>query len=257
MSDEQEKKPKASKTEKGGKPKTEEGGRRAAQAADKPPKARGEREKIPVRLAEMYKREIVPTLMKRFNYSNPMQVPRLEKISINMGVGQATQDAKLVEVAARDLEAIVGQKVVVTRAKKSISNFKLREKMPIGCRVTLRRAIMFEFLDRFISITIPRIRDFRGVSDKSFDGRGNYTVGIKEHTVFPEIDVDKITRIFGMDITFVTTAKTDQEAYELLKGFGMPFVKRQEIIAPESVRQTAGMLAGGRGSSHNPEPVKA
>jgi large subunit ribosomal protein L5 len=225
MSDEKEKKPKAAKADKGGKPK-------AAQAADKPAKSSAPRERIPARLAEMYRKDVVPTLMKRFNYRNPMQVPRLEKISINIGVGQATQDAKLVEAAARDLEAIVGQKVVITRAKKSISNFKLREKMPIGCRVTLRREMMYEFLDRFISVTIPRIRDFRGVSDKSFDGRGNYTIGIKEHTVFPEIDVDKIARIFGMDITFVTTAETDQEAYELLKAFGMPFVKRQEVIEP-------------------------
>ncbi len=225
MSDEKEKKPKAPKGDKGGKPK-------AAPAGDKPAKRSAPRERIPARLAEMYKRDVVPTLMKRFNYRNPMQVPRLEKISINIGVGQATQDAKLVEAAAHDLEAIVGQKVVITRAKKSISNFKLREKMPIGCRVTLRREMMYEFLDRFISVTIPRIRDFRGVSDKSFDGRGNYTIGIKEHTVFPEIDVDKIARIFGMDITFVTTAKTDQEAYELLKAFGMPFVKRQEVIEP-------------------------
>ena len=170
--------------------------------------------------------------MRRFNYRNPMQVPRLEKISINIGVGEATQDAKLVEAAARDLEAIVGQKVVITRAKKSISNFKLREKMPIGCRVTLRKGMMYEFLDRFISVAIPRIRDFRGVSDKSFDGRGNYTIGVKEHTVFPEIDVDKITKIFGMDVTFVTTARTNQEAYELLKAFGMPFVKRQEVLEP-------------------------
>lgn len=225
MSDEKAKKPKAAKPEKGGKPK-------AAQAADKPAKSSAPRERIPARLAEVYRKDVVPTLMKRFNYSNPMQVPRLEKIAINIGVGQATQDAKLVEAAARDLEAIVGQKVVITRAKKSISNFKLREKMPIGCRVTLRREMMYEFLDRFISVTIPRIRDFRGVSDKSFDGRGNYTIGIKEHTVFPEIDVDKIARIFGMDITFVTTAETDQEAYELLKAFGMPFVKRQEVIEP-------------------------
>jgi len=159
-----------------------------------------------------------------------MQVPRLEKIAINVGVGLATQDAKLVEVVARALEAIVGQKVVVTKAKKSISNFKLREKMPIGCRVTLRRTVMYEFLDRFISVTVPRIRDFRGLSDTSFDGRGNYTIGIKEHTIFPEIDVDKIARIFGMDITFVTTARTDEEALELLKAFGMPFVKRQEVL---------------------------
>ncbi len=225
MSDEKEKKSKKAEGKEGGKPK-------AAQAADKPAKASGPRERVPARLAETYKKNVVPTLMKRFGYRNPMQVPRLDKIAINIGVGQATQDAKLVDVAIRDLEAIVGQKVVVTRAKKSISNFKLREKMPIGCRVTLRRGMMYEFLDRFVSVTIPRIRDFRGLSDKSFDGRGNYTIGIKEHTVFPEIDVDKITKIFGMDITFVTTAKTDQEAYELLKAFGMPFVKREEVIEP-------------------------
>jgi len=225
MSDAKEKKPKKGELKEGGKPK-------AAQAVDKPAKASGPRERIPVRLAETYKKEVVPALMKRFNYRNPMQVPRLDKISINIGVGEATQDAKLVEAAARDLEVIVGQKVVITRAKKSISNFKLREKMPIGCRVTLRRGMMYEFLDRFISVAIPRIRDFRGVSDKSFDGRGNYTIGVKEHTVFPEIDVDKITKIFGMDITFVTTARTDEEAYELLRAFGMPFVKRQEVIEP-------------------------
>ena len=182
------------------------------------------------RLATAYRKDVIPALMKRFNYSNVMQVPRLDKICINIGVGQATQDAKLVEVAAKDLEAIVGQKVVITRAKKSISNFKLREKMPIGCRVTLRRTHMFEFLDRFISVSVPRIRDFRGLPDTCFDGRGNYTIGIKEHTVFPEIDVDKIARVFGMDITFVTTANADQEAYELLKAFGMPFVKRQEVL---------------------------
>jgi len=193
-------------------------------------RARGKEEHVVPRMATSYTKEVVPSLMKRFNYKSVMQVPRLDKIAVNVGVGQATQDAKLVEVVARDLEAIVGQKVVVTKAKKSISNFKLREKMPIGCRVTLRRARMYEFLDRFISISVPRIRDFRGLSDKSFDGRGNYTVGIKEHTVFPEIDVDKVTKVFGMDITFVTTAKTDQEAYELLKALGMPFVKRQEVL---------------------------
>jgi len=219
MSEEKPKKPKVA----GGKPK-------AAQAPDKPAKSRGPKERVVARLAETYKREVIPAMMKRFNYRNVMQVPRLEKIAINIGVGQATQDAKLIEAAVRDLEAIVGQKVVVTKAKKSISNFKLREKMPIGCRVTLRRATMYEFLDRFISITVPRIRDFRGLSDKSFDGRGNYTIGVKEHTVFLEIDVDKISKIFGMDITFVTTAKTDQEAYELLKAFAMPFVKRQEVL---------------------------
>jgi large subunit ribosomal protein L5 len=225
MSDEKAKKPKKSEGKEGGKPKP-------VQAADKLAQKRSPREHIPARLAEAYRKDVVPALMKRFNYRNPMQVPRLDKVSINIGVGEATQDAKLVDAAVRDLESIIGQKVVITRAKKSISNFKLREKMPIGCRVTLRRAIMYEFLDRFISIVIPRIRDFRGLSDKSFDGRGNYTIGVKEHTVFPEIDVDKITKIFGMDVTFVTTAKTDQEAYELLKAFGMPFVKRQEIIEP-------------------------
>ncbi len=224
--------------EKPGKPENAE---KPEQAPEKPAKAEkpkkqaaprqsGKREKAVARLSLTYPKDIVPALMKRFSYANVMQVPRLEKICINIGVGQATQDPKLVEAAARDLEAITGQKVVITRAKKSISNFHLREKMPIGCRVTLRRTIMYEFLDRFISISVPRIRDFRGLSDKSFDGRGNYTIGVKEHTIFPEIDVDKITRIFGMDITIVTTAKTDQEAYELLKAFGMPFVKRQEVL---------------------------
>jgi large subunit ribosomal protein L5 len=223
MSDEKQKKPKQQAGEKVPKQK-------ADAAAPKTPKAKTPKEHVVARLAETYKREVVPSLMKRFKYRSPMQVPRLDKIAINIGVGEATQDAKLVEAAARDLEAIVGQKVVITKAKKSISNFKLREKMPIGCKVTLRRAHMYEFLDRFISVSVPRIRDFRGLSDKSFDGRGNYTIGIKEHTVFPEIDVDKITKVFGMDITIVTTARTDQEAYELLKSFGMPFVKREEVL---------------------------
>ena len=235
MSDEKEKKPK--ETPKGS-PKQKEApkapkppkGEPGAPQTPKAPKERKPKEHVVARLAETYKRDVIPLLIKRFKYKSPMQVPRLEKVAINIGVGEATQDAKLVEAAARDLEAIVGQKVVITRAKKSISNFKLREKMPIGCRVTLRRAHMYEFLDRFISVSVPRIRDFRGLSDKSFDGRGNYTIGIKEHTVFPEIDVDKITKVFGMDITFVTTARTDQEAYELLKAFGMPFVKRQEVL---------------------------
>jgi len=203
--------------------------KKGEKAADKPA-ARHHEERVVPRLLEVYRKEIVPTMMKRFSYSNVMQVPRLEKISINTGVGQATQDPKIVDSTAKELEAIVGQKVVVTRSKKSISNFKLREGMPIGCRVTLRRARMYEFIDRFVNIVIPRIRDFRGLPDKSFDGRGNYTVGIKEHVVFPEVDVDKIPRVFGMDVTIVTTAKTDQEAYELLKGFGFPFVKRQEVI---------------------------
>ena len=228
MSEEKPKKQKAGGEKAQGKPKPQH-------PAEKAPKVKAPKEHVIARLATQYRKEVVPTLQKHFNYRNVMQVPHLEKIAINIGVGEATQDPKLVEAAARDLEAIVGQKVVITRAKKSISNFKLREKMPIGCRVTLRRTHMYEFLDRFISITVPRIRDFRGLSDKSFDGRGNYTIGVKEHTVFPEIDVDKITRVFGMDITFVTTARTDQEAYELLKAFGMPFVKRQEVLETPKV----------------------
>ncbi|MBI4546826.1 MAG: 50S ribosomal protein L5 [Ignavibacteriae bacterium] len=184
----------------------------------------------PARLHELFKKSIVPSMMKKFHYKNIMQVPKLERIAINIGVGKATQDSKLLDAVVKDIEAIVGQKAVITRAKKAISNFKLRQGMPIGVRVTLHRHRMYEFLDRFISIAVPRIRDFRGFSDKSFDGRGNYTIGIKEHIIFPEIDVDKVTKVFGMDVTFVTTAKTDQEAYELLNGLGMPFVKRQEPL---------------------------
>jgi len=228
MSDDKQKKPKAPQ-EKAGK-KAEKPAERAA--------AKGKKlaeERVTPRLQTTYRNEVIPALMKRFNYRNVMQVPRLEKIAINVGVGQATQDPKMVETVAHDLELIVGQKVVITRAKKSISNFKLREKMPIGCRVTLRKARMYEFMDRFVAIAVPRIRDFRGLPDRSFDGRGNYTIGLKEHTVFPEIDVDKVARVFGMDITFVTTAKNDQEAYELLKAFGMPFVKRQEVVPTASV----------------------
>jgi large subunit ribosomal protein L5 len=236
MSDEKQKKQK----KEGAKPAKEQAGKPAkehapAEKAAKGAKTSRPKEKVVARLAVAYKTTVIPALMKRFQYTNVMRVPRLEKIAINMGVGQATQDPKLVDLAVKDLETIVGQKVVITRAKKSISNFKLREKMPIGCRVTLRRTYMYEFLDRFISVSVPRIRDFRGLSDTAFDGRGNYTVGIKEHTMFSEIDVDKIARIFGMDITFVTTAKTDEEAYELLKAFGMPFVKRQEVLEAPKV----------------------
>ncbi len=183
-------------------------------------------EKVPVRLQEFYRKEVVPVLSRRFNYKNVLQVPRLEKISINVGVGAATQDPKILETVARDIENICGQKPVITKAKKSVSNFKLREGMKIGCKVTLRKARMYEFLDRLINISIPRIRDFRGVPDKSFDGRGNYTLGIKEHVIFPEINIDNITKLFGMDVTFVTTAKTDEEALELLRAFGMPFIKK-------------------------------
>lgn len=180
------------------------------------------------RLTEFYNKEIIPKLMEKFNYKSVAQVPKIDKICVNVGVGQATQDPKLIELIVKELELIVGQKTVVRRSKKAISNFKLREGMPIGVSVTLRRHRMMEFFDRLVNITMPRIRDFRGLSDKSFDGRGNYTVGIKEQIIFPEIDVDKVTKVFGMDITFVTTAKTDQEAYELLKAFGMPFVKPQQ-----------------------------
>ncbi len=195
---------------------------------------------VPARLHERYKRDVVVTLMKRFSYKSPMQVPRLDKVAINMGVGAATQDPKILDVAVKELEAITGQKVAVTKSKKAISNFKLRENLAIGCRVTLRRAKMFEFMDRLISVALPRVRDFKGVPDKSFDGHGNYTLGIKEQIIFPEIDVDKVTRVTGMDITFVTTAKTDAEAYELLKELGMPFVKRQEVVQPTaSAKQLA------------------
>lgn len=183
-------------------------------------------EKIPVRLFEFYKKEIVPEISKKFNYKNFNEAPKLKKISVNVGVGSATQDPKLIETVAKDLEYIVGQKPVITKAKKSVSNFKLREGMKIGCKVTLRKARMYEFLDRLVNVTIPRIRDFRGVSDKSFDTHGNYTLGIKEQLIFPEINIDTVTKHFGMDITFVTSAKTNDEAYELLKAFGMPFVKK-------------------------------
>ncbi len=180
-----------------------------------------------IRLFERYNTTIVPELMKQFSYTSIMQVPKIQKICVNMGLGDAIQDAKILEQAADDLETITGQKVVITKAKLSISNFKLREGMQIGLRVTLRRARMYEFLDRFISTAIPRIRDFKGVSDKSFDGRGNYTIGVKEQVIFPEIDVDRISRVLGMDITIVTSAKTDEEAMALLKQFGLPFRKKE------------------------------
>jgi large subunit ribosomal protein L5 len=181
----------------------------------------------PARLQEKYRETVIPTMMKRFNYDNVNQVPRIEKIAINVGVGQAASDPKLLEAAVRDLEAIAGQKAAITKAKKSISNVKLRENQAIGARVTLRRARMYEFLDRLMTTAIPRIRDFRGIPDKSFDGRGNYTLGVREQIIFPEIDVDKVSRITGMDITFATSAQTDEEALELLKAFGLPFRKRE------------------------------
>lgn len=175
------------------------------------------------RLYTIYKDEIVSKLTEEFQYTNLMAVPKLEKIVLNVGVGEAIQDKKVLDTIVANMALITGQQPVTTKAKKSISNFKLREGMPIGCKVTLRGRIMFEFLDRLITLALPRTRDFQGVPDKSFDGRGNYTMGIKEHTIFPEIDTDKVTKLHGMDVTFVTTAETDEEAYALLKHFGMPF----------------------------------
>ena len=175
------------------------------------------------RLKEKYEKEIAPALMKEFQYKSSMQIPRLVKVVVNMGVGEAVQDIKNLDGAIEDITAITGQKPVVRRAKKSISNFKLREGMPVGCMVTLRRDRMYEFLDRLMNFSIPRIRDFRGVPGRSFDGRGNYTLGIKEQIIFPEIDYDKIDKTRGMDITFVTTARRDEEAKALLKHLGMPF----------------------------------
>lgn len=178
------------------------------------------------RIKTKYQKEVVPALMQQFNYSSIMQVPRLNKICINQGIGDATGDKKMIDNAATELTTIVGQKAVATKAKTSVSNFKLREGMPIGVRVTLRGERMYEFLDRLINVALPRVRDFRGVNDKSFDGRGNYTMGVTEQIIFPEIDIDKVSKIMGMDITFVTTANTDAEAFALLKEIGIPFVKK-------------------------------
>jgi len=198
-------------------------------SADKKPAEKEvyKEEKVPIRFMETYRSAIIPELSKKYNYSSPLQVPKLTKISVNVGLGLATQDPKIVDTVAKDLENIVGQKPVITKAKKSVSNFKLREGMKIGCKVTLRKARMYEFMDKLINITIPRIRDFKGIPDKAFDGNGNYTLGIKEHVIFPEIDVDSVSKTFGMDVTFVTTAKTDDEAFDLLKSFGMPFIKKE------------------------------
>ena len=177
------------------------------------------------RLKETYLNEIVDAIQKKFEYSKIMQVPKLDKIVINMGVGEAKDNAKLLDAAVKDLEIIAGQKVVVTRAKKSVANFKLREGMPIGCKVTLRGDKMYEFMDRLVNLALPRVRDFRGVNPDAFDGRGNYALGIKEQLIFPEIEYDKVDKVRGMDIIFVTTAQTDEEARELLRLFGMPFKK--------------------------------
>jgi large subunit ribosomal protein L5 len=175
------------------------------------------------RLHELYEKSVRPALMQEFGYKNPMQVPRLEKIVVNMGVGEAVQDAKKVEAAAGDLTAITGQHPVIMKAKRSIATFKLRQGMPIGCKVTLRRARMYEFLDRLITVALPRVRDFRGISGRSFDGRGNFALGLKEQIVFPEIDYDRVDAVRGMDVVVVTTAKTDAEAKSLLRAFEMPF----------------------------------
>jgi large subunit ribosomal protein L5 len=175
------------------------------------------------RLADKYKSEVVPALMKKFNYGSVMQAPRLEKICLNRGVNGAVTDKKLVDIAVDELTTISGQKAVATMSKKDISNFKLRKNMPIGARVTLRGVKMYEFLDRLIAVALPRVRDFKGINDKSFDGRGNYTLGVTEQIIFPEVDIDKVNKITGLDITFVTTAQTNEEAYELLKELGMPF----------------------------------
>ncbi|MBS1506325.1 MAG: 50S ribosomal protein L5 [Bacteroidetes bacterium] len=178
------------------------------------------------RLKEKYLKEIVPGLKSKFQYKSVMQVPKIEKICINKGIGAAVADKKLIDVGVEEITTISGQKAVPTRSKKDISNFKLRSGQAIGVKVTLRGDRMFEFMDRLISVALPRVRDFKGVSDKGFDGRGNYTLGVKEQIIFPEIFIDKVNKINGMDITFVTTAQTDQESYELLKAFGMPFVNK-------------------------------
>jgi large subunit ribosomal protein L5 len=175
------------------------------------------------RLREKYFKEVIPALVKKFGYKSIMQAPRLEKICLNRGINGAVTDKKLVDIAVEELSTIAGQKAVATMSKKDISNFKLRKNMPIGARVTLRGVKMYEFLDRLIAVALPRVRDFRGVNEKSFDGRGNYTIGVTEQIIFPEIDIDKVNRITGFDISFVTTAETDEEAYELLKELGMPF----------------------------------
>ncbi len=230
MADKKEK----TKESKGGEKKS------AAKAAPAKPKAKAaapevakesktapkETVKVPTpRLKERYQKEVVPSLMKQFNYRNPMQVPRLTKVVLNMGMGEAIANAKALDHAVDELQKISGQHAVVTRAKKSIATFKLREGMPIGAMVTLRRERMYEFLDRFISAALPRIRDFKGIPSKSFDGRGNYSVGIKEQVIFPEIEIDKVDSVHGLDITIVTTAKTDEEGRALLGYLGMPFRK--------------------------------
>ncbi|TAD93963.1 MAG: 50S ribosomal protein L5 [Bacteroidetes bacterium] len=183
------------------------------------------------RLATKYKTDVVPALMKKFGYKSVMQAPKLTKICLNRGVNGAVADKKLVDIAVDELSNVTGQKAVPTMSKKDISNFKLRRNMPIGAKVTLRGANMYEFLDRLIAVSLPRVRDFKGINDKSFDGRGNYTLGVTEQIIFPEIDIDKVNKITGLDITFVTTARTNEEAYELLKEIGMPFKNMKREVS--------------------------
>jgi large subunit ribosomal protein L5 len=222
---------KADKAEKAARGKAAAAANKAAQAGDmKSDKSGGERFETPKageykpRFKARYEDQLQKALMEKFGYTNKLQAPKLEKIVINMGIGEATQDTKKVQQAARDLTLIAGQKPIITKAKLAISNFKVRENMPLGCKVTLRRDRMYEFLDRLITMALPRVRDFRGLNGKSFDGRGNYSMGLKEHIVFPEIDYDKVETVWGMDITVCTSAKTDEEARELLTGFQFPFV---------------------------------
>jgi large subunit ribosomal protein L5 len=227
MADKEEKKPKVEKTDKAPKSEKAEKAERAkaAKGAAKAVPA-GEREpepKGPSRLRKQFDEVIRKKLMEQFGYKNPMQVPRIDKVVLNMGVGEAVNDRKKVDLAAADMAAIAGQKAVITHARKSIATYKLRENQPIGCKVTLRRTRMYEFLDRLVNIALPRVRDFRGLNPKSFDGRGNYTIGIKEHLIFPEIDYDKVESTLGMDIVVCTTAKNDEEARALLAAFNFPF----------------------------------
>ena len=226
MADKEEKKPKVEKTDKAPKSEKAEKAERAKAAKGAAKAPAGEREpepKGPSRLRKQFDEVIRKKLMEQFGYKNPMQGPRIDKVVLNMGVGEAVNDRKKVDLAAADMAAIAGQKAVITHARKSIATYKLRENQPIGCKVTLRRTRMYEFLDRLVNIALPRVRDFRGLNPKSFDGRGNYTIGIKEHLIFPEIDYDKVESTLGMDIVVCTTAKNDEEARALLAAFNFPF----------------------------------
>ena len=221
--------------------KKKEGRGAPKEAAAAAPKATSNTTEVPARFADKYKKDVIPALTKQFSYKNPNQVPRLQKIVINMGLGAAVTNPKIVDAAVEEMRAITGQKPVVTRSKKAIASFKLRAGIPIGVMVTLRRERMWEFLDRLVNIAIPRIRDFRGVPTRSFDGRGNYTLGLTEQIIFPEINYDKVDKIRGMDVTFVTSAKTDEEGRELLRLLQMPF--RQAATAPGQ-SQGAAVAAG-------------